>query len=151
MTGGSASGRQVRVSRVLQAPRERVFKAWIDPDQVAAWFAPDACEVPRETVQIDARPGGRIHFSMVELGGGAVFPVRFEIVQIAAPELLVLTSEPQPEIGLLNRMLTRVVFEVHGNGTRVTITQRPHTDEMEGQAQAGWREALDKLERLLDP
>jgi uncharacterized protein YndB with AHSA1/START domain len=151
MTGGSASGRQVRVSRVLQAPRERVFKAWIDPDQVAAWFAPDACEVPRETVQIDARPGGRIHFSMVELGGGAVFPVRFEIVQIAAPELLVLTSEPQPEIGLLNRMLTRVVFEVHGNGTRVTITQRLHTDEMEGQAQAGWREALDKLERLLDP
>lgn len=149
MTGGSGSRREVRVSRVFQAPREVVFRAWIDPDQVAAWWAPEGCEVPRETVEIDARAGGRIQFSMVESGGGGVFRVQFEIAQMSAPELLVLVSEPEPEIGLPNRMLTRVVFEIHGDGTRVTISQGPHTDEMEGQAEVGWRESLDKLERLV--
>jgi uncharacterized protein YndB with AHSA1/START domain len=140
----------VRISRVFQAPREVVFRAWIDPDEVAAWFAPEACEVPRDTVHIDPRAGGRIHLSMVEIDGGAVYPVRFDILEISPPELLVLASDPQPEIGLPNRMLTRVVFDVHGDGTLVTITQRPHTDEMAGLAQVGWREALDKLGRLLD-
>jgi uncharacterized protein YndB with AHSA1/START domain len=149
MTGGSRRGREVRITRVFQASREVVFGAWIDPDQVTAWFAPEACEVPRESVEIDARPGGRIHFTMVETGGGAVYPVRFEIVEISAPELLVLTSEPDPEIGVPNRMLTRVVFEVQGDETRVTITQGPHTDEMECPADIGWRESLDKLERVL--
>lgn len=139
----------MRVSRVFEAPREVVFRAWIDPDQVTAWWAPEGCEVPRETVEIDARAGGRIHFSMVESTGGAVFPVRLEIAQISVPELLVLVSDPQPEIGLPHRMLTRVVFEVHGDGTRVTITQGPHTDEMQGQAELGWQGCLDKLERLL--
>jgi uncharacterized protein YndB with AHSA1/START domain len=144
MSGDSGPSREVRVSRVFQVPREVVFQAWIDPDQVAAWWAPERCEVPRETVQIDARAGGQIRFSMVETGG-AVYPVQFEIAQISPPELLVLVSEPEPEIGLPNRMLTRVVFEIHGDGTRVTITQGPHTYEMGGPAEVGWRESLDKL------
>jgi uncharacterized protein YndB with AHSA1/START domain len=149
MTGGPDPVREVRVSRVFEAPREVVFRAWIDPDQIAAWFAPEECDVPRETVEVQARAGGRIRFSMVESAGAAVYPVDFEVVQISAPELLVLASEPQPEIGLPHRMITRVVFELHGDGTRVTITQGPHTDEMEGQAAMGWQGALNKLERLL--
>lgn len=151
MNGGSPQEREVRVSRVFQAPREVVFEAWIDPAQITAWFSPEGCEVPRETVDVDARAGGRIHFSMVESDGGAVYPVRFEIEQISAPELLVLVSEPEPEIGLPNRMRTRVVFEAHGDTTRVTVTQGPHTDEMHGNADFGWRGSLDKLERLLAP
>jgi uncharacterized protein YndB with AHSA1/START domain len=48
-------------------------------------------------------------------------------------------------------MLTRVVFEADGEATRLTVTQGPHTDQMQGEAQAGWLGALDKLERLLGP
>jgi uncharacterized protein YndB with AHSA1/START domain len=149
MTDGPGSVREVRITRLFQASRDRVFSAFVEPDQIAAWWAPENCEVPRETVEVEARPGGRIRFSMVELGGGAVYPVRFEIAQISVPELLELVSEPQPELGLPNRMLTRVVFEPHGDGTRVTITQGPHTDEMEDEAELGWQGALDKLERLV--
>jgi uncharacterized protein YndB with AHSA1/START domain len=149
MSSDVRPGREVRISRAFRAPRELVFRAFVDPDQVAVWWAPDACEVPRETVQIEARGGGRIHFSMVDRAQGAVYPVRFEIVEISEPELLVLASEAQPEIGLPHPMLTRVVFEVDGDGTRVTVTQRPHTDEMQGRATLGWRQSLDKLERLL--
>jgi uncharacterized protein YndB with AHSA1/START domain len=149
MTGRPGSAREVRITRLFQASPDRVFSAFIDPDQIAAWWAPENCEVRRETVEVEARPGGRIRFSMVELGGRAVYPVHFEIAQISVPELLELVSDPQPELGLPNRMLTRVVFEPHGDGTCVTITQAPHTAEMEGRAELGWQGALDKLERLV--
>jgi uncharacterized protein YndB with AHSA1/START domain len=105
--------------------------------------------VPRDTVQIDPRAGGWIQFSMVERASGAVDPVRFEILEISHPELLVLASDPKPEIGLLYPLITRVVFEAHGDGTLVTVTQGPHTEDAEGRASAGWRAALEKLERFL--
>src|SRR5580704_1669287 len=131
MTGDSARGPgpapAVRIARVFTAPREVVFNAWIDPDQVAAWWAPEGCDVPRETVDIDARAGGRIHFSIVDPARVASVPVRFEIVEIAAPELLVFASEAMPEVGLL-AMVTRVEFEDAGEGTRVTVTQGPQTE-----------------------
>jgi uncharacterized protein YndB with AHSA1/START domain len=126
-----------------------VFNAWVDANQVAAWMAPEGCEVPRESVEIEARAGGRIHFSMVDAAGGAVYAVRFEIVEIAAPERLVLSSEPQPEIGIPHPMLTRVTFEIDGDGTRLTVTQSPHTDEMQREAERGWLSSFDKLERLV--
>jgi uncharacterized protein YndB with AHSA1/START domain len=142
-------GREVHVTRVFRAPRELVFEAWIDPDQIAAWWAPAGCEIPRETVQVEPRRGGRIHFSMVEAPGGAVYPVRFKIVEISEPELLLLASDPEPEIGLPHPMVTRVVFEAEGDSTRVTVVQGPHTDEMQDRATGGWAGSLDKLERLL--
>jgi uncharacterized protein YndB with AHSA1/START domain len=143
--------REVRVTRLLQAPPELVFKAWIDPDQITAWWAPNQCEIPRETVEIEPQVGGRIQFSMVERAGGAVYPVRFQIVEISEPELLVLASDPMPDIGLLYPMITRAVFEAKGEDTLVTITQSPHTEETQGGATAGWTECLDKLERLVGP
>jgi uncharacterized protein YndB with AHSA1/START domain len=144
-----ASEREVRITRVFRAPREIVFRAWVDPDQIAAWWAPEECEIPRETVEVDARDGGRIYFSMVEAARGVVYRVRFDIVEISEPNLLVLASDPEPEIGLAHPMRTRVVFEAEGDGTRVTVTQGPHTDEMRNRAGAGWRGSLDKLERIL--
>ena len=145
----SPTRREVRITRLFRAPRELVFKAWIDPDQVAAWWAPEEYEIPRETVEIDPRVGGRIHFTMVELAGGAVYPVRFNIVEISEPELLVLASDPQPEIGLVYPMITRAVFVGEGGGTLVTVTQGPHGEETQDGATAGWLGCLDKLERLL--
>lgn len=142
----SPSRREVRITRLFRAPRELVFKAWIDPDQVAAWWSPEEYEIPRETVEIDPRAGGRIHFSMVELATGAVDPVRFDILEISQPELLVLASDPKPEIGLPYPMITRVMFEAHGDHTLVTVTQGPHTEDAQTRASAGWLEALDKLD-----
>ena len=141
---------EVRVTRLLQAPRELVFKAWIDADQVAAWWAPDDYEIPRETVEIEPHAGGRIHFTMVNQSG-TVYPVRFEIVEISEPELLVLASDPMPDIGLVHPMITRALFETRGKDTLLTVTQTPHTDETQDGATAGWTESLDKLEKLLRP
>ena len=144
-----ASRREVRITRLLRAPRELVFNTWIDPDQVASWWAPTDYEIPRETVEIEPHVGGRIHFAVVERAGGAVYPVRFTILEIAEPELLVLASDPQPEIGLVYPMITRAIFEAERDGTLVTVTQGPHSEQTQDGASAGWLGCLDKLERVL--
>jgi uncharacterized protein YndB with AHSA1/START domain len=75
--------------------------------------------------------------------------VRFRIVEMSEPELLVLASDPQPEFGLVYPMITRVVFEAEGAATLVTVTQAPHSEATQGGARAGWTESLAKLEKLL--
>ncbi len=141
--------REVRITRTFDAPRELVFSAWLDPDQIAAWMAPEGTEVPRSSINVDARPGGVIEYSMVDPTLGRAYPVVFEIVELTEPELLVFESPPQPEFGFVERMTTRVVFEKEGDRTTVTVTQGPHTDETLGDADAGWTSVLDNLDRLV--
>jgi uncharacterized protein YndB with AHSA1/START domain len=141
--------REVRITRTFDAPRELVFRAWTDPDQLAEWLAPAGLEVPRSSVEVDARPGGLIEYAMVDPGDGQRYPVRWEVIELTEPELLVLESPPQPEFGFVERMTTRVVFEEEGDRTRVSITQGPHTDETIQDADAGWSSVLDNLESLL--
>ncbi len=86
---------------------------------------------------------------MVDSSSGQNYPVRFEIVQISEPELLLLESPPQPDLGFPEWLTTRVVFEEDGDRTTVTVTQGPHTDETSPEARAGWTSVLDKLEALL--
>jgi len=57
-TTRTGSGAEVRVTRVFDASRERVFKAWTDPDDVAEWFSPAPLTTPRDSVRIDLRVGG---------------------------------------------------------------------------------------------
>jgi len=52
-----AIDREIVLSRVIAAPRERVFQAWTDPKQIAQWFGPDGFKV--ESLECDIRIGGR--------------------------------------------------------------------------------------------
>jgi uncharacterized protein YndB with AHSA1/START domain len=141
--------REVRIARTFDAPRELVFRAWLDPEQIVAWMAPAGLEVPRSSVHVDARVGGRIQYSMVEPSSGQEYPVVFEIVGLSEPELLLFESPAQPELGFPERTSTRIVLEEDGDRTTVTITQGPHTDETIQDAQAGWTSVLDNLDALL--
>lgn len=143
------AGREVRVTRTFDAPRALVFRAWLDPDQIAAWMAPAGLEVPPSSIEVDPRPGGVIVYSMLDSSSGQDYPVRFEIVEMVEPELLLLESPPQPELGIPEGTTTRVTFEEDGSRTTVTVTQGPHTDQSIGDADAGWSSILDKLDVLL--
>jgi uncharacterized protein YndB with AHSA1/START domain len=140
---------EVRITRTFDAPRELVFRAWLDPEQIVAWMAPAGLEVPRSSVHVDARVGGRIEYSMVDPRSGQDYPVVFEIVELSEPELLLFESPAQPELGFPERTSTRVAFEENGEETTVTIIQGPHTDETIKNAQAGWTSVLDNLDALL--
>jgi uncharacterized protein YndB with AHSA1/START domain len=141
----AAADQQVLITRIFEAPRERVFRAWIDPDQVAAWFGPEGMDTPRDRVNIDPRVGGRYELAMVQPGGGAEFAVGYEIVELVEPQLIVLRSDPMPEVGMHEPTVVRVEFHDHGAKTRMTLSDAPYPPEARGHAEAGWSAAFDKL------
>src|SRR4051794_15231495 len=91
------TGQQVVITRVFDAPRELVFRAWTDPDQLASWFGPEGMEIPRESVLIDPRVGGRFELRMVRSEMGFEMALVYEIVELVEPELLVLHHDAKPE------------------------------------------------------
>jgi uncharacterized protein YndB with AHSA1/START domain len=140
----AASDQEVLITRIFDAPRERVFKAWTDPDEVAAWYGPEHFDTPRERVRIDLRVGGRYELTMVQRDGGGEFSIGYDIVELREPELLVLRSDPMPEIGMHEPTVTRVELHDHGAKTRMTLTDGPYARGA-GHAEAGWAASFDKL------
>jgi uncharacterized protein YndB with AHSA1/START domain len=141
----AAADQQVLITRIFEAPREQVFRAWTDPDQVAAWFGPEGMDTPRDRVNIDSRVGGRYELAMVQPDGGAEFAVGYEILELVEPELIVLRSDPMPDVGMPEPTIVRVEFHDHGAKTRMTLSDAPYPPEARGHAEAGWSAAFDKL------
>jgi uncharacterized protein YndB with AHSA1/START domain len=146
-TPATAADQEVVITRVFDAPREQVFKAWTEPDEVAAWYGPEHFETPRDRIRIDARVGGRYELTMVRRDGGGEFAIGYEIVELVEPELLVLRSDPMPEMGMHEPTVTRVELEDLDGRTRMTLTDGPYTESRH--AEAGWSAALDKLAALV--
>ena len=144
-----AADQEVLITRIFDAPRERVFRAWTDPDHVAAWYGPEHMEAPRERIRIDLRVGGRWELTMVQRGGGGEFSIGYDILELVAPELIVLRSDPMPDVGMHEPTVTRVEFHDHGAKTRVTLADGPYPAGSRGHAEAGWSAAFDKLEAFV--
>jgi uncharacterized protein YndB with AHSA1/START domain len=122
----AAADQEVLITRIFDAPRERVFRAWTDPDEVAEWFGPAHMDTPRDRIRIDLRVGGRYELTMVRRDGGAEFSIAYEIVE-----------------------LVRVELHDHGDKTRMTLSDSPHPPASRGHAEAGWTSAFDKLAELV--
>ena len=144
-TPEAASDQEVLITRIFEAPRERVFRAWTDPDEVAAWYGPEHMEAPRERIRIDPRVGGRWELTMVQRGGGREFSIGYDILELVEPELIVLRSDPMPEAGMHKPTFVRVEFHDHGAKTRMTLSDSPQPPAARDHAAAGWSAAFDKL------
>lgn len=140
---------QVLITKVLEAPREQVFRAWTDPDEVAAWYGPAHMEAPRDRIAIDARVGGRWELTMVPREGEGEFSIGYEIIELVEPELLVMRSDPMPEMGMDEGTVVRVELHDHGEKTRMTLSDGPMPARGRDGAEAGWSAAFEKLEVAL--
>ncbi len=138
----------VAIVHVFDAPIAEVFKAWTDPDELAAWYGPAGMRTPRESVHIEPRAGGRFELTMVSLDGAREFSIGYTIREIEPPELLVLESDPMPHAGAGEPMTVRVRLEPLGDQTRMTLTDGPMPRGRE-QAEGGYRAALAKLDEHL--
>jgi uncharacterized protein YndB with AHSA1/START domain len=147
-TPAAAAHHDVLVTRIFEAPRERVFLAWTDPDEVAAWYGPEHFDTPRERVRIDLRVGGRYELTMVQRDSGAEFSIGYDILELVEPELLVLRSDPMPDMGMHEPTITRIELHDHGTKTRMTLTDGPYPAGG-GHAEAGWNSAFGKLATLI--
>ena len=148
MSDATAADQTVLITRIFDAPRERVFRAWTDPEHVAAWFGPAHLTTPREGIRIDLRVGGRYELTMVRPDGGAL-AIGYEIVELSEPELLVLRSDPMPEMGMHEPTVVRIELHDHGAKTRMTLTDGPQPAAGRDHAAAGWGAAFEKLDALV--
>lgn len=114
--------REVVLTRVIAAPRERVFAAWTDPSQIVQWFGPAGISI--DTREIDIRSGGFWRFDMVT-EEGTRFGNRMQFLRINAPELLeVLHGEDNDNDATRFYML--VTFDEQANGKTVVTLRQMH-------------------------
>ncbi|XDD49628.1 SRPBCC domain-containing protein [Leptospira sp. WS92.C1] len=74
------------ISRILNAPRDLVWKAWTEPERLAEWWGPKGLTIG--TAKVDLRPGGIFHYSMISPDGVEMWG-RFVYREIFPPEKLV--------------------------------------------------------------
>lgn len=144
-----SSDPELVITRTLDAPRERVYKAWIDPKQVALWWGPNGFTNP--VCELDVRPGGviRIHMRGPD---GTVYPMTGVYQEIVKPERIVFTGSALDAAGnSLFEVLTTVTFAGHGSKTTLTLQARvlkstpaaaPHLAGMD----EGWKQSIDRFE-----
>ena len=145
MTDHTATTEELTVSieRVFDAARSDVFRAWTDPDELAAWYGPAHMHTPRDRIRIDLRVGGRYELTMVRRDGAGEFSVGYEILELSAPHLLVLRSDPMP--GMSEASVVRIELHEEGDRTRMVLTDGPFPADGARRAEAGWNAALDEL------
>ena len=134
-------------SRVFDAPRERVWREWTEPEAFADWFGGAAIEIPLSTVSIDLREGGRLRATMLQ--GQLEIHWKGEFQEVVEPERLVFTLSDQP--GEDRYELVIVDLRDLGDGrTEMRFEQRGHQAAAEYlRAQRGWGRFFDRMaERL---
>jgi len=141
----------LRISRVLHAPRETVFKAWSSADHIKRWFSPEGCSVPEARVEMHV--GGPFEVCML-LPSGEKHWIRGTFVEVTPPSRLVIDMNVTAGAGEpLFRCYTEVDFCDELGGTRMDVVQTytfidpSNAAPMVAGAQEGWRTTLDKLEK----
>jgi uncharacterized protein YndB with AHSA1/START domain len=154
------------MDRHFRAPRQRVWDAFLMPDQFARWFGPRGSTTT--VISQDVRPDGLLHYAMDIPGGGRLWG-RLRYREIVAPSRLSWISSFADEHGGVIRapffdgrfpleMLTTFVFEDDKAGTRVTLSWMAlDASEPENRTVAdntasflqGWSGSFDQLDQVL--
>ena len=151
--------KEITIERVFNAPREKVWKAWTDPVELAKWWGPNGVTNP--VCEVDARVGGAMHIVMLagaELGSlaGQRWPTKGVIRELVAPERLVFSNNAVAEDGtILLEGETTVLLEDIGDGkTKLTLKARakgaaPQAPQMLAGMEMGWTQSIQKLDALV--
>jgi uncharacterized protein YndB with AHSA1/START domain len=149
----SQDDRELVLTRLIDAPREKLFRAWTDPHLLRQWFAPLPYTTP--VAELDVRPGGS---SLIVMRGpdGSDMPLKGVYLEVVENERLVFTNaytkawEPSDK----PFMTVIVTFEIEQGKTRYTARVRHWTvadreaHEKMGFHQ-GWGKCADQLTALV--
>src|ERR1700722_5648480 len=144
---------QLVLTHIVNAPRERVYQAFTDPDHFAQWWGPFGNALPRDEVVFDVRPGGYLSWT-------ETFPEdpsigtrgRVDLTEVIDGELLdgvmrIMGQLPQGYEPFETRMRVEFFDETDGRN-RLEIRQWLREDYV-APSENGWGEALSKLDDLL--
>jgi uncharacterized protein YndB with AHSA1/START domain len=96
----TSSEQELVLTRVFDAPRELVFKAWTEPERLARWWGPKSFTML--VSKLDLRPGGVFHYCMRSPDGREMWG-KFVYREIVAPERLVFINSFSDEQGGMSR------------------------------------------------
>lgn len=126
--------REIVLSRVLDAPRELVFKAWTDKDHVTKWFAPKGFST--ETKEIDVRVGGRWRF-VLKGPDGKQWDSRIVYLEILAPERIVFDHGSDKDDDE-TRFRVTLTFDQQSDGKTVVTLRQLHPTKAQRDAGVGF-------------
>ncbi|GAC1338448.1 MAG: hypothetical protein NVSMB29_04240 [Candidatus Dormibacteria bacterium] len=152
-TASATTHREFTVTRIFDAPRERVFRAWTEPAEFASWWGGAGATTPTETMRMDVRPGGQWYASMRLDATGAEHPFAGVYREVVPPERLAFTlsegDRPDPE---REHLLTVALVDLDGQ-TEMTFTQAgdfgAQPDEMLAGLAHGYGAFFARLESVL--
>ena len=138
----------VRFQRVLRAPAERVYRAFIDPEAMVKWLPPHG--FTGRVHAMDAREGGHYRMSFTNLSNGQTHAWGGTFVEMVPAQRLVHTDRFD-EPGLPGEMVTTVTFKTVLVGTEVNIEQAGIPEPIPPEACClGWQESLALLALLVE-
>lgn len=143
----ASATKQFTITRVFDAPRDTIWRAWTDPDEASAWWHPAGVVTPRDSVELDVRPGGRYRYTMIA-PDGSEYPTAGVYREVVELERLVFTwgmpgDDDAPVITVTLADLgerTEMTFHLVG------IAGVPGDDNVYD----GWASAFDVLDERLE-
>ena len=144
-----SGGLVLEMTRVLAAPRERVFDALTEPGELTTWWGPHGFTTPE--IDLDLRVGGAYRFTM-QPSEGDVFHLSGEFLAIDPPTSLAYTfrwDEPDPDD---RDTVVRLSLHAVSDATELSLFQSEFATEARlALHRSGWAESLDKLRDLVEP
>ncbi len=143
----SSTETTLNLRRIFKAPRQKVFRAWTDPEELKKWWGPEGYATP--SAEVDLRVGGKYRLGMRKLPNGEIFYLSGVYREVRPPERLVYTWrwESEPAMG---ETLVTVEFREAGESTEVVLTHELFpTEKARDDHSRGWNGCLDRLARAL--
>jgi uncharacterized protein YndB with AHSA1/START domain len=139
----------IEITRVFDAPRERVWREWTEPERFADWFGGAEADVPAATVSMDVREGGAWRATMFFGPDRRESQWHGEYREVVPPERLVLTFSDEPDADRFE-LVTVVLTDLGDDRTEMHFQQRGDMrPEQYAAAGKGWGKFFDRMaERL---
>ncbi len=138
----------VRLHRVLRAPPELVYRAFLDPDAMTKWLPPHG--FTGRVHEIDARVGGRFRMSFTSLGSGQSHSFGGEYLELV-PGRRIVHTDRFDDANLPGEMRVTVTFTAVPSGTELNVVQEgvPAVIPLDG-CYLGWQQSLMLLAQLVE-
>lgn len=136
---------ELTVKRIIRAPRERVFDAWMDPEALKVWWGPPGVACPE--AEVDLRVGGEYRLANRQPDGTTTW-ISGHFERISPPDEMVYTWVVTGVPG--EPTLVTVTFSPHPDGTELVIFhERFALEAIRDIHLAGWEGCIEKLEGYL--
>jgi uncharacterized protein YndB with AHSA1/START domain len=139
----------ISLTRVFEAPRERIWREWTEPEAFADWFGGPTCEIPLDTVTMDVRPGGSWKLTMYAPPNRRQIDWWGEYVDVDPPQRLSFTIADEPAVDSPD-LIVVLLTDLGDGRTEMHFEQRGFMGPQQYEAaKRGWGGFFDRMDERL--